>query len=363
MGHNKLNLSNNGGPLHYLGNRNLSLPDSSGRMKVDLSWFNEHFLIMLEHCKGRKFKKCFDPFSGCASWSLIAMELKIAEEYIINDSDAALINTHRLMKERPDAIKAAYASLVEEYSKTKSNKNFFLQVIKDYNSADNDGKALLLSFIINHSWGGMVFHDDKGNIVYREANSSENAIPGYLEEATLPLGLYFEEVDRVSRLLNTNKVSFKSGDFLHAISDVQPGDFVAMFPPYPENVRARIGEVGIFVELYNREILHKNLLNAILHMENRGIEYYMTYGFHDPETKSFIIRDASNQLRHFFRILGYQNCTFGIALEQMYFSPNLLIPNDLDSAIIRADDVLQKLDLTCGEALSNFYQIAKQRQS
>jgi hypothetical protein len=37
--------------------------------------------------------------------------------------------------------------------------------------------------------------------------------------------MFVEEVDRISKLLNANKVVFKSGDFLPVISDMQPGDF------------------------------------------------------------------------------------------------------------------------------------------
>lgn len=37
--------TNHGGPLHYLGNSFLSLPDTSGHMRPDSNWFKEHFSI------------------------------------------------------------------------------------------------------------------------------------------------------------------------------------------------------------------------------------------------------------------------------------------------------------------------------
>ena len=39
---------NHGGPLHYLGNRFLSLPDVSGHMRPDSNWFKEHFCLKNE---------------------------------------------------------------------------------------------------------------------------------------------------------------------------------------------------------------------------------------------------------------------------------------------------------------------------
>lgn len=83
---------NHGGPLHYLGNRYLTLPDLTGHMSPDTSWLNEHFSVLLANKKGQKYKKAIEPFAGSASWSMAAMEVGIAEEYIINDSNKILIN-------------------------------------------------------------------------------------------------------------------------------------------------------------------------------------------------------------------------------------------------------------------------------
>jgi len=83
---------NYGGPLHYLGNRYLTLPDLTGHMSPNTSWLNEHLSVLLANNNGQKYKKAIEPFAGSASWSMAAMEIDLAEEYIINDSNKILIN-------------------------------------------------------------------------------------------------------------------------------------------------------------------------------------------------------------------------------------------------------------------------------
>lgn len=360
--YNKQLSDNKGGPLHYIGNRNLTWPMQSGLMLVEKEILSDHFAVILKNCKFKKFKKCYEPFAGSASWSLAAMELELAEEYIINDSDQVLINTLQLIRDNPAEIKTRYTSLVNEYNNTVSKKIFFLQVINSYNQAQTlNEKSLLLPFIVNHSWGGMIFHDNKGNIIYRDVSiRGQIAAEGHLSKASLSIEDFVAEVDRATHLFKINKVVFKSGDFLDSLSDIQAGDFVAMNPPYPETMRARSQDVGMYTELYGAEILYKNIVSIMQKMESNNIEYYMTYGCHDPQFQKFIIKDESNKLKHFFRIAGGKGNIFGTSLDQMYFSSKYSIPTSMCSKIIPANDVLHDQGLTAEEAVANFKTISQQ---
>lgn len=106
---------NHGGPLHYLGNRYLSLPDRTGHMFPDTTWLDEHFEIIMGHRLGKKYKRAIEPFAGSASWSLAAMEIGLAEEYIINDSNHILMNALKLMRDKPFLIKQSYIALTQQY--------------------------------------------------------------------------------------------------------------------------------------------------------------------------------------------------------------------------------------------------------
>jgi site-specific DNA-adenine methylase len=331
-------------------------------MIVDHSWLFELFLLIFANTTGKKYRRCFEPFAGSASWSLAAMECGLAEEYIINDSDSVLINAHRLMRDDPEAIKEAYSKLTKSYDKSSFKKDFFIESIKDYNKADSYHKSLFLPFIINHSWSGLIFHDLKGNIIYHESNIAGKVIPGYLEKANLSLDMFLKEVDRVSNIFNANKVHFQSGDYLQAINNIQPDDFVALNPPYPENERSvsqKMDRYTGYTELYSPETLHENLAKTIQQMDNKGVEYFMTYGFYNPRMKKFVLYDNNNQIKNYFRVLGYANCAFGMALDQMYFSSKFSLPKELHTKILRAYDVLGNQELTPKEALDSFIRFSE----
>lgn len=358
---NKQLSDHKGGPLHYIGNRSLTWPMQNGLMSFEKELLNDYFAVILENCQFKKFRRLYEPFAGSASLSLTAMELSLAEEYIINDSDEALINTLQLIMDNSKEVKSRYISLVDEYYHSTSKKDFFLRIINSYNQEKSlNKKSLLLPFIVNHSWGGMIFHDNEGNIVYRDVNIRGKIVSeACLDKASLSVEDFLEEVDRVAHLFRINKVIFKSGDFLNALSDVQVGDFVAMNPPYPETMRARSQTVGMYRELYEAEVLYKNIVSIIKKMENSNVEYYLTYGYHDPQMKNFIIKDEPDKLKHFLRISGQEGSIFGIGLEQIYFPSRYCIPAGLRSKIIHANDVLQDQELTSAEALELFRKVAK----
>ncbi|HFL2714595.1 TPA: DNA adenine methylase [Legionella pneumophila] len=344
---------NYGGPLHYLGNRFLTLPDLTGHMHTDTDWLNEHFSVLFENNKGKKYKTAVEPFAGSASWSIAAMELGLADEYIINDSNEILINTLQLIKEQPDLIKNSYENLADEYEHSPSKKEFFLSLLEGYNRSLAKQKALLLPFIINHSWGGIIFYDQNLNIIYREAELFEGKKSDrFLEKANITPDMFINEVDRVSNILNRNKVQFTSGDFKDVLSLVEPGDFVALNPPYPENEHVTLEQPGIYIELYSPQKLHNHLVEIIEQFENKGIHYYMTYGFYNPKFNDYVIRNTHNEPLNYFRVLGYKDCAFGVGLDQLYFSSQLSIPKHIN--ICKAEQVLGNKNITPEEALERY---------
>lgn len=361
MKQNYLKLArNHGGPLHYLGNRFLTLPDLSGHMQPDNSWLEELFLVLRSKQK-KKYKTCFEPFAGCASWSMAAMEFDIAEEYIINDSNQVLIHTLQLIRDNSTLIKNAYENLVQQYHSATSKKNFFLNVISNHNQAKTiEEKSVLLPFIINHSWSGILFYDDKQHILYREANLFEGKkAERFLEQANLSIEQFCEEVDRASKLFNNHNVSFRHGDFLQLIAEAGADDLVGLNPPYPENERSEQEKMGMYLELYGPQTLHQHLLNAIKQLEEHSATYYLTYGFYNPNFKESVFLDHLNKPKNYFRILGYDGCAFGVGLDQMYFSSKLAIPQSLQSKIMPAQMILEDSEPTPEEALARFKALAK----
>jgi site-specific DNA-adenine methylase len=358
-------LKHRGGPLQYFGNRNLTLPTVHGIMEVDLSWMHDSFTVVLANLEeDSRFDRCFEPFAGSAAWSLNAMEIGLSKEYFINDSNQALIDFFRTVQVDPTRVKEVYALLVQRYVCSCDKESEFNSIISEYNRGNDVKKSLLISFIVNYSWGGMVFHDDKGQIVYRRHVINGIEIPGCIENPTLSLSHYYEEIDKVSILLNANKVHFTCCDFEEIIpKDLDSKDFLILNPPYPENERHIAEKFGLYFELYPHQILHEKLCQLIATCEVNNASYFMSYGLHNPETEQFRIRDASHQTNYYLRIIGFENCIFDRSLDQVYFSKKFRVPEQLSAKLIPAREILQSSRLNHQEALRMFMKQAQERNS
>lgn len=353
---------NRGGPIQYLGCRNLTYPDFTGHMRSCNSWINKNFSLIVANTKGKKFGSWYEPFAGTASWTFNAMAVGLAEKYVINDCNIPLITTLKLLQKNPKAVKETYANLVKQFSTSSLPKDFFIETIEAYNKAQGDAKALLLPFIFNHVWGGIVFYNDDEDIIYREPTFDGKTYPGYIEKANLSVETFFDEVDRISKLLNNNQVIFQTKDFLESIKDAKAGDFVAMNPPYPSNERSSSEKLSIYQELYGPRLLHDKLLGSVEQMEKQGIDYCLLYGRYEPNLNDFVLRDKANQPKNFFELVGYPQSIFGESLLQTYFSPNYTVPNGMHATFITAKEVLEDKMPTKQEALNRFRKLSHQRE-
>lgn len=144
---------------------------------------------------------------------------------------------------------------------------------------------------------------------------------------------------------------------MEVISIAAPGDFVALNPPYPENEHSTLEKAGMYIELYSPEKMHQNLVQIIDHLEYQSIHYYMTYGFYNPKFRNYVLTNENQQPINYFRVLGYEDCAFGIGLDQMYFTSQFSIPKGIN--IFKAEDVLGARDLTPEEALEQFKLLSK----
>lgn len=111
----------------------------------------------------------------------------------------------------------------------------------------------------------------------------------------------------------------------------------------------------MYTELYSPEKLHENLEQLIEKMENKGIHFYMTYGFYNPAFKKYVLVDSDKHPKNYFRVLGYKNCAFGIGLDQIYFTSKFSIPDHLNTKVIHAAKVLQGDSLVTPQEALNKY--------
>jgi site-specific DNA-adenine methylase len=339
-------LSTNGGPLHYLGNRLLTPADLSGQSIASPDFFNEIFSLILSNNQGKKYRRCFEPFAGSAAWSFAAMQLDIADEYIINDCNAILMATLKQIKESPEKIKTGYNLLIKEFINS-NNKTIFLQkIIELHNSSLDIEKAIILPAIINCSWSGTLVYDDKQQLIYHPEVSK------VLSQPALSIEQFYIQVDWASKLLNTNKVLFKSIDFIECLSECNKTDLVLFDPPYPENDRFEKEKCGVYTELYGSMFLHQKLVETISILEKNQIHFYMTYGFYNPIMKNHVLRDNLGQPINYFKLTGGAQSSIGEVLEQHYFySKFKLSPL---TTLAPAKEILKTSDVSKKEALENY---------
>lgn len=349
-----------GGPIHYFGSRFLSLPDSTGHMVPNQDWLKVNFEIFKAN-HPEKYQRCIEPFSGSATWSLAAMEVDLAEEYIINDSDEALINTLILIRDMPSILVAKYASLVSQYQASPNKKDFYRETINKYNRASHvDVKSVFLPFIINYAWGGIIYHNDNGDIVYK--NEPVYGAPvgdGCLVDANLSIETFSEEIYSVSSLLRRHKVTFTHGDFSNVLQDVKEGDVVGMNPPYPDNMRFKDEQTGMYRELVGPEALHESIKNTVAMLEEKGVDYYMTYGIYSNENQAYLVLDPAGNRRDYFTLIGSETCALGTALDQLYFSSKFTIPAKCQTFVIPANRVLGGKLLSHDESMASYLRLSE----
>lgn len=139
---------------------------------------------------------------------------------VINDLNASLINTYRIIANRPEDFIATINRLDSEMS--EDGKNYYYNLRERYNdklmkSELDVEMAALFVFINKHCFNGLYRVNGKGlfNVPYN--NSRKKSID---EESVLAVSEYLK------------KIKILQGDFEVACKDAQKGDFVFLDSPY-----------------------------------------------------------------------------------------------------------------------------------
>lgn len=139
---------------------------------------------------------------------------------VINDLNASLINTYRIIANRPEDFIATINRLDSEMS--EDGKNYYYNLRERYNdklmkSELDVEMAALFVFINKHCFNGLYRVNGKGlfNVPYN--NSRKKSID---EESILEVSEYLK------------KIKILQGDFEVACKDAQKGDFVFLDSPY-----------------------------------------------------------------------------------------------------------------------------------
>lgn len=179
---------------------------------------------------------------------------------VINDYNKELINTYNVIRGDVEALIADLKTHVYD-------KDYFYEIRSldrnsDYSSMSDLKKASRLLYLNKSCFNGLYRVNSKG-----EFNSPFGSYtnPNIVNEDTLLA---------VSRYLNNNNVTTRTGDFQEAVFDAQDGDFVYFDPPY--DPVSKSANFTAYSKLgFSRED-QERLRDLCIELTDRGVKFLLS---------------------------------------------------------------------------------------
>lgn len=179
---------------------------------------------------------------------------------VINDYNKELINTYNVIKGDVEALIADLKTHVYD-------KDYFYEIRSldrnsDYSSMSDLKRASRLLYLNKSCFNGLYRVNSKG-----EFNSPFGSYtnPNIVNEDTLLA---------VSRYLNNNNVTTRTGDFQEAVFDAQDGDFVYFDPPY--DPVSKSANFTAYSKLgFSRED-QERLRDLCIELTDRGVKFLLS---------------------------------------------------------------------------------------
>lgn len=232
-----------------------------------------------------RFNAYHEPFVGGGAFLL---DLRPAKAFI-NDTNEQLINCYKWIKENPRAV----LSKINDLDNTVCNKEFYLQIRKEYNNKISNSEldaecAAMMIWINKHCFNGLYRTNKKGlfNVPYN------NKFTGSSVDET--------NIMNISVFMNEAEVEIFCQDFEEVCAMVRPEDFVFFDSPY-----VPVSNTANFTD-YTKEGFkledHKRLAALYHDLDKRGVYIMLTNHnvslvhelYHDYKIEEFSVKRAIN---------------------------------------------------------------------
>lgn len=156
-------------------------------------------------------KRLIEPFAGSAALSL-AVDF---DTYLLNDSNADLINLYRVLKQE----KQGFIAYARSFFTPESNQeNRFYALREQFNqSQDTAERSALFVYLNRHAFNGLCRYNSKGGF-------------------NVPFGRYaapyFPEAEMLGFIQKSDRIELLCGDFQTALDGANDDDMVYCDPPY-----------------------------------------------------------------------------------------------------------------------------------
>jgi len=299
-------------PLAYFGNRGLAQADFFA------------LILQLKQQRNKKFRCCYDLFSGSASISLYAMQEDIAERYVINDCFRPLAIFWKTVRDQPAELIQAYNNILKNYSDLEcmAAENYYQQLQLKFNQlnaakilADKQSEyAAQFAFIINHANHGMPLFSgqDQQQILQCELITTAGKLA--IDED------FAEAVQQVHKLFQGKEIHFSHQDFQAYQDNITDQDLVLLDPPYPDMPDAnQQPNKHIYLRSEPKSQLQHALDRLLIRLDKIGTPFLMFYGVLGMENYHPIHWPKG----HILRLSGNLQGPFNEYVEHIYLSKEL----------------------------------------
>lgn len=299
-------------PLQYFGSRNDQQEDYFKLITADLAQ------------RGKKYRCCYDLFSGSGSMTLAALAHNLADHYVMNDVFEPLAQFWLEVQYNSDKLIIEYESLIEKFRQTENcdHSHFYKQILEMYNKdlfLKSEQKAAVFAFILNHAINGMPLLTVKEgkNILDCEYDVITAESIGF------PIDEKFgEAVRNIHQLFKGKSIEFTARNFIEftKTKEISADDLVMLDPPYPDMADAVEKETNhIYQRTEPKGKLQENLISLINYLDKQRATFLMFYGVLGLDNHFPI----SWPQGHIVRLSGKEDGPFKEYAEHIYLSKNL----------------------------------------
>jgi DNA adenine methylase len=201
----------------------------------------------------QKIETLYEPFAGSAAVTLFAASHKLAENFVIGDTYAPLIDLWAMIISNPTELSDRYSEIWHKQFETTTHFN---DMREQYNETRD---PIILLYLVARCVKNAVRFNRHGNFT----QSADKRRTGMKPERVTRTAF------AVSRLLKGRTTLF-SGDFHECVSKSNVADLIYMDPPYQ-------GTTYGADKRYAAGLERGRLVEALHDFDARGIRYILSY--------------------------------------------------------------------------------------
>lgn len=196
----------------------------------------------------------YEPFAGSAATTIYAATHDLAEDFVIGDSFAVLVDLWKMIIECPTELSEQYSEIWHQQFETGAHH--FNDIRASYNE---NADPVQLLYLVARCVKNAVRFNKHGHFTQSADKRRTGMKPDRVTRT----------VHAVSKLLKGRVQLFK-GDFEACISEAQPTDFVYMDPPYQ-------GTTYGPDKRYASQLCRDTLIEALHGLDARSVPYVLSY--------------------------------------------------------------------------------------